>query len=55
MLPADKFPRVHKSYIVALNKIEVIDENTIKIKTSEIPIGRNYRKEFLELISTRNL
>lgn len=55
MLPPDKFPRVHKSYIVALNRIDVIDGNTIKIKTLEIPIGKNYRKDFFELINTRNL
>jgi DNA-binding LytR/AlgR family response regulator len=55
MLTCDKFPRVHKSYIVALNKVDVIDGNTIKINSSEIPIGKNYRKVFFELISSRNL
>lgn len=52
LLPSDKFPRVHKSYIVALNRIEVIDGNTIKINTSDIPIGKNYRKEFFDLINS---
>lgn len=55
LLPSDKFPRVHKSYIIALNRIDVIEGNTIKMNNSEIPIGKNYRKDFFELINSRNL
>lgn len=50
-LPADKFPRVHKSFIVAFNKIDLIDGNTIKIGKFEIPVGKNYRKEFFGQIN----
>lgn len=50
-LPVDKFPRVHKSFIVAFNKIDLIEGNTIKIGKFEIPIGKNYRKGFFGQIN----
>lgn len=45
-LPASKFCRVHKSYIVALDKIELIERNRIKIKDAFIPISETYRDNF---------
>lgn len=42
-LPADKFIRIHRSYIVAKSKIDFIDANDIEIAGKEIPIGRNYK------------
>jgi two-component system LytT family response regulator len=45
-LPASKFCRVHKSYIVTLDKIELIERNRIKIKDTYIPIGETYRDHF---------
>ncbi len=46
LLPIDNFIRVHKSFIVALNKIESIERNRIKINKTHIPIGRTYKDEF---------
>jgi len=46
LLPSDNFIRVHKSYIVAMNKIESIERNIIKIGEQMIPIGLNYRDRF---------
>ncbi len=37
------FVRVHRSYIVAKNKIESISSGTLYIKEHQVPIGRNYR------------
>ncbi|RPH34197.1 MAG: DNA-binding response regulator [Bacteroidales bacterium] len=54
MLPSNKFLRVHKSYIVAFNKIDIIEGNTIKIKIAEIPIGKSYRKNFFEMVNSKN-
>ncbi len=48
-LPDDKFLRVHKSFIVAIDKIISLGSNTIKIKDKEIPIGRNYKVNVLKL------
>lgn len=42
-LPADKFIRIHRSYIVAKSKIDFIDANDVEIAGKEIPIGRNYK------------
>ncbi len=53
-LPVDRFFRVHKSYLIAINKIEVIEGNTIKINNNEIPIGKSYKKDFFELINSVN-
>jgi two-component system, LytTR family, response regulator len=51
-LPADNFVRIHKSFIVALNKIESIERNRIKIGSELIPIGLSYRERFLKMINS---
>ena len=43
-LPPNKFLRVHRSYIVALNKIEKIEEGVIVINNKTIPVADAYRK-----------
>ncbi len=45
MLPASDFLRIHKSYIVAINKIESFDSDCIQIAKHELPIGRLYKYE----------
>lgn len=49
MLPSDRFVRIHRQYIIQLDKIDVIDfqGNTIKVEDHEIPISRT-RKKLLE-------
>jgi len=47
-LPADKFLRVSKSYLVNSNHIDSFDNHTIYIRNNEIPIGDSYRKKFIE-------
>jgi two-component system, LytTR family, response regulator len=44
-LPGDKFLRIHKSYVIALNKVKSIEGNRIQILNHTIPIGRNYSKD----------
>ncbi|WP_428232836.1 LytR/AlgR family response regulator transcription factor [Flavobacterium sp.] len=44
-LPTDRFLRIHKSYVIALNKVKSIEGNRIQIQSYTIPIGRNYSKE----------
>jgi DNA-binding LytR/AlgR family response regulator len=46
ILPSDNFMRVHKSYIVAMDKIESIERNVILIAGQRIPVGKNYQNEF---------
>ncbi len=58
-LPAGRFRRIHRSYIVNLDKILSIDGNALEIKdrkeTKLLPIGKNYRDELLELINRNKL
>ena len=47
-LPADKFLKVHKSYIVAASKVDSIEGNDIRIGLQHIPISRNQKDEVME-------
>ena len=55
MLPASNFARVHKSYIVALDKIDSIERNRIRIGEKFIPIGESYSKAFYSILEQRKL
>lgn len=55
VLPVGQFIRVHKSYIVSLDKIESIERSRIIIGDKTIPIGDTYREDFFKLIETRNV
>lgn len=46
-LPANKFLKVHKSYIVAASKIDTIEGNDIRIGQQHIPISRNLKDEVM--------
>jgi two-component system LytT family response regulator len=48
-LPATKFIRVHRSFIVAVDKIQSIRGRMILIGEEEIPIGSSYEKDFFSL------
>ncbi|MGZ3845618.1 MAG: LytR/AlgR family response regulator transcription factor, partial [Flavisolibacter sp.] len=41
-LPGNQFIRVHKSFAIALNKIEFVEGNYIRIAGKDIPIGATY-------------
>ncbi len=43
-LPAADFLRIHRSFIVAKNKVDFFDANDVEIRGKEIPIGRNYKE-----------
>jgi DNA-binding LytR/AlgR family response regulator len=44
LLPRDVFERVHRSYLVNTNYIDVIDKSFLKVAGTEIAIGENYRE-----------
>jgi PAS domain S-box-containing protein len=46
-LPTTKFLRVHRSYIIPIDKINVLDENTVLIGDKTIPIGKSYKETFM--------
>jgi DNA-binding LytR/AlgR family response regulator len=53
------FRRVHRSYIVNLDKITAIDGNDLEViekgQVKSIPIGKNYRDELLDIINIKKL
>jgi two-component system LytT family response regulator len=53
LLPSNRFVRVHKSYIVSLEKINSIERQRIFIGRNTIPIGESYYKDFIRLIGSQ--
>ena len=51
LLPQDSFLRVHKSFIVAVNKIKLIEGNRILIESHKIPIGQTYKSSVKRLFN----
>ncbi|MFB9865063.1 LytR/AlgR family response regulator transcription factor [Rufibacter immobilis] len=49
-LPQPPFYRVHKSYIISIDKVRMVDGNTLYIQDKEIPLGETYRDNFFRLI-----
>jgi two-component system LytT family response regulator len=54
-LPSRSFIRVHKSYIIAISKIESIERSRIQIGDKVIPIGDTYREYFFKQIEDKNI
>jgi two-component system LytT family response regulator len=50
-LPGQRFIRVHKSYIISIEKISSIERNRIFIKDIVVPIGDTYRERFFKAIA----
>jgi len=53
VLPENQFCRVHRSYFVAISKIESIERRHIKIADQRIPIGDTYQKNFFDIIEKK--
>lgn len=51
LLPKNEFVQVHRSYVVAVNKIEVIQKQFIQIEGKEIPIGDAFKQEFFKRVN----
>ena len=49
-LPAKKFIRVHRSYIISIDKIESVKKSIVQIREKIIPISDFYRKNFLKIV-----
>jgi len=58
-LPESTFKRVHRSYIVNINKINAVVGNMLEVtekgQTKHIPIGKNYREDLLNIINLKRL
>jgi len=53
LLPADEFFRIHKSFIIRLDRIQSIEGNLVEIGKNRLPVGNAYRQAFSELIEQR--
>lgn len=54
-LPKNKFLKVHKSYIVNLEKITALDGNDLYIGKAQIPVSRNLKDEVMNRVMGDNL
>jgi PAS domain S-box-containing protein len=50
-LPSEKFLRVHRSYIIPIEKVNVLDENTVLIGEKTIPVGKSYKEAFMKRLN----
>ncbi|MFC2123776.1 LytR/AlgR family response regulator transcription factor [Bacteroidota bacterium] len=53
-LPSDKFLRIHKSYIVPIDKIKSVEGNQVEIGDKMIPIGRSYKDVVMKVLFQLN-
>ncbi|WP_458626602.1 LytR/AlgR family response regulator transcription factor [Winogradskyella sp. PC D3.3] len=54
-LPETQFMRVHRSFIVSLNNIDVIERSQIIINEQRITVSEQYKSKFLEFINNNSL
>ncbi len=54
-LPESKFVRVHKSFIIAIDKVLTYSHGAVKVETYEIPIGRIYKQNFMSKIESTKI
>ncbi len=50
-LPAKDFIRVHRSFIVAFNKIDFVQKHQVTIGRKEIPVSENFREQLFRMIT----
>ncbi|WP_423129049.1 LytR/AlgR family response regulator transcription factor [Gaoshiqia sp. Z1-71] len=53
LLPAGEFFRIHKSFIIRLDRILSIEGNLVEIGKHKLPVGNNFRQAFNDLIEQR--
>jgi DNA-binding LytR/AlgR family response regulator len=54
-LPESKFMRVHRSYIIALNKIQAIERSQAIINNQYIPIADQFKQQFQDFVGRNSL
>jgi DNA-binding LytR/AlgR family response regulator len=51
ILPDKGFYRIHKSFIISLAKLELLEGNTVIVNKKRLPVGNNYRQQFLDFMN----
>jgi DNA-binding LytR/AlgR family response regulator len=54
-LPSTEFIRIHRSYIVPINKIESFGKNKVKVAGKDIPIGSSYTEVYQQLLKSKGI
>jgi DNA-binding LytR/AlgR family response regulator len=49
-LPREQFMRIHRSYIISLDKIDTVSKGSVEIGDESIPVGNHYKDNFKQLI-----
>jgi len=49
-LPPERFVRIHKSYIVAISKIDTLEGNMVQVGKEKLPVGASYREELVKRV-----
>jgi len=52
-LPEEQFMRIHRSYIVNLDKVETIERSRIVFGKNYIPVSDQYKEKFQEFVNRR--
>jgi DNA-binding LytR/AlgR family response regulator len=47
-LPAEKFERIHKSYVISLSKVVYLEGNRLKIGDYKLPVSLNFREQLMQ-------
>ncbi|MDR1345843.1 MAG: response regulator transcription factor [Bacteroidales bacterium] len=50
LLPASHFVRIHKSYIVSIRHIDIIENNTVQIGSLKLPIGASFKEDVMKVL-----
>lgn len=53
-LPEGRFLRIHKSYIISMSHVKTFRNDTVKVGDTTLPVGRVYRKQFLDAFTSRS-
>jgi two-component system LytT family response regulator len=54
-LPAERFIRIHNSYIIALDAIDAVHKDKVQIGEGFIPVGDTYKKSFRDFIEGKQM
>ena len=54
LLSDHKFLRVHRSYMISMDKISGYNGLSVQVNTTEIPIGRLYKQVVMEVFNSRS-
>lgn len=55
LLPGTEFLRIHRSFIISINKIKSFTANTVDVGGVELPIGRSYKQQVFSSLSCSGL